>query len=134
MNDAGSLKVSYAPVPARSGLWGKLPRYVLRQVTGPLLLFTLLITMVILADAILCAVLDLVINRGQSAGMFVYLTFLMPPSLLVVIVPIAFFAGAIYALNRLNSDLGTHCDVGAWFQAGRRSQPAASRGGEWRWG
>jgi lipopolysaccharide export system permease protein len=48
--------------------------------------------------------LDLVINRGQSAGIFAYLTLLMLPSLLVVIIPIAFFGAALFALNKLNHD------------------------------
>ena len=77
--------------------------YVLRQIVGPFLLFTLLLTLVVWMTQAL-RLLDLVINRGQSAGIFAYLTVLMLPSLLVVIVPIAFFGAALYALNRLNSD------------------------------
>src|SRR5256885_5724942 len=77
--------------------------YVLRQIVGPFLLFTLLLTLVVWMTQAL-RLLDLVINRGQSAGIFAYLTVLMLPSLIVVIVPIAFFGAAIYALNRLNSD------------------------------
>src|SRR5258706_14956742 len=79
--------------------------YVLRQIVGPFLLFTLLLTLVVWMTQSL-RLLDLVINRGQSAGIFAYLTLLMLPSLLVVIVPIAFFGAALYALNRLNSDSG----------------------------
>jgi lipopolysaccharide export system permease protein len=77
--------------------------YVLRQIVGPFLLFTLCLTLVVWMTQAL-RLLDLVINRGQSAGIFAYLTLLMLPSLLVVIVPIAFFGAALYALNRLNSD------------------------------
>jgi lipopolysaccharide export system permease protein len=77
--------------------------YVLRQIVGPFLLFTLLLTLVVWMTQAL-RLLDLVINRGQSAGIFAYLTVLMLPSLLVVIVPIAFFGAALYALNRLNGD------------------------------
>jgi lipopolysaccharide export system permease protein len=77
--------------------------YVLRQIVGPFLLFTLVLTLVVWMTQAL-RLLDLVINRGQSAGIFAYLTVLMLPSLLVVIVPIAFFGAALYALNRLNSD------------------------------
>ncbi len=77
--------------------------YVLRQIVGPFLLFALLLTLVVWMTQAL-RLLDLVINRGQSAGIFAYLTVLMLPSLLVVIVPIAFFGAALYALNRLNSD------------------------------
>jgi len=77
--------------------------YILRQIIGPFLLFTLLLTLVVWMTQSL-RLLDLVINRGQSTGIFAYLTMLMLPSLLVVIVPIAFFGAALYALNKLNSD------------------------------
>src|SRR5215470_6574659 len=81
----------------------KLFFYVLRQLIGPFLLFTLLLTLVVWMTQAL-RLLDLVINRGQSAAIFAYLTMLMVPSLLVVIVPIAFFGAAIYTLNKLNSE------------------------------
>ena len=77
--------------------------YVLRQIVGPFLLFlTLMTTIVWLTQSL--RLLDLVINRSQSAGMFTYLTLLILPTLLTIIIPIAFFAGALYALHRLNSD------------------------------
>lgn len=81
----------------------KLSSYILRQILGPFLLFTLLLTLVVWMTQSL-RLLDLVINRGQSAGIFAYLTLLMLPSLLVVIVPIAFFGAALFALNKLNHD------------------------------
>src|SRR6476646_1417414 len=77
--------------------------YVLRQIVGPFLLFTLLLTLVVWMTQAL-RLLDLVLNRGQSAGIFAYLTMLILPSLLVVIAPIAFFGAALYALNKLNND------------------------------
>ena len=81
----------------------RLSFYVLRQIIGPLFLFTFLITTIIWLTQSL-RLLDLVINRGQSAAVFTYLSLLMLPSLLTIVVPIAFFAGALYALNRLNGD------------------------------
>src|SRR5215467_7152755 len=81
----------------------KLFLYLLGQIVGPFLLFTLLLTLVVWMTQAL-RLLDLVINRGQSAAIFAYLTMLMVPSLLVVIVPIAFFGAAIYTLNKLNSE------------------------------
>lgn len=77
--------------------------YVLKQTIGPLLLFTLLMTIVVWLTQSL-RLLDLVINRGQSAATFTYLTMLLLPSLLTIIVPIAFFAGTIFALQKLNTD------------------------------
>jgi lipopolysaccharide export system permease protein len=84
----------------------KLPRlsiYVLGQMIGPIALFAFLLTAVIWLTQSL-RLLDLVINRGQSAPTFVYLTLLIIPSLLVIILPIAYFAGTLFALNKLNSD------------------------------
>ena len=84
----------------------RLPRlstYVLGQMIGPTLLFAFLLTAVIWLTQSL-RLLDLVINRGQSAPTFIYLTILILPSLLVIILPIAFFAGTLFSLNKLNSD------------------------------
>jgi len=81
----------------------KLFFYLLRQIVGPFLLFTLVLTLVVWMTQSL-RLLDLVINRGQSAVIFGYLTMLMVPSLLVVIAPIAFFGAALYTLNKLNND------------------------------
>src|ERR1700744_2327337 len=84
----------------------KLPRlsaYVLRQMAAPVALFTFLRTGVVWLSQSL-RLLDLVINRGQSAPTFVYLTLLLLPSLLVLILPIAFSAGTLYGLNKLNAD------------------------------
>jgi lipopolysaccharide export system permease protein len=81
----------------------KLHFYILRQILAPFVLFTLVLTLVVWMTQSL-RLLDLVINRGQSAGIFAYLTLLMVPSLLVIIVPIAFFGAALYALSKLNTD------------------------------
>jgi lipopolysaccharide export system permease protein len=81
----------------------RLSIYVLRQLAGPILLFAFLLTCVIWLSQSL-RLLDLVINRGQSAPTFIYLTLLILPGLLVVILPLAFFAGTLYGLHRLNSE------------------------------
>ncbi|MBV9571293.1 MAG: LPS export ABC transporter permease LptF [Alphaproteobacteria bacterium] len=75
--------------------------YVLRQLIQPILLFTILLTIVIWLSQSL-RLLDLVVNRGQSATTFAYLTLMMLPQLLVIILPIAFFGGTLYGLHRLN--------------------------------
>ena len=92
--------------PRRDGRPVKLPRlslYVLGQLFGPTLLFAFLLTAVIWLTQSL-RLLDLVINRGQSAPTFLYLTLLILPSLLVIILPIAYFAGTLFSLSKLNSD------------------------------
>lgn len=81
----------------------RLSFYVLKHLIGPTALFTVLLTSVVWLTQSL-RLLDLVINRGQSAPTFLYLTLLILPSLLVIILPIAFFAGALYGLSRLNTD------------------------------
>ena len=58
----------------------RLSFYVLKQLAGPTALFTLLLTAVIWLTQSL-HLLDLVINRGQSAPTFLYLTLLLLPSL-----------------------------------------------------
>jgi lipopolysaccharide export system permease protein len=81
----------------------RLSFYVLKQLLGPVALFAFLMTCVIWLTQSL-HFLDLIINRGQSAMTFAYLTMLILPSLLVIILPLAYFFGTLYALSRLNSD------------------------------
>jgi lipopolysaccharide export system permease protein len=84
-------------------LWNRLSWYVLGQLLGPVALLALLMTCVIVLTQSL-RLLDLVINRGQSAPTFIYLTALILPGLLVIIVPIAFFFGTLFTLSRLAGD------------------------------
>jgi lipopolysaccharide export system permease protein len=81
----------------------RLSFYILKQLIGPVALFAFLMTCVIWLTSSL-KLLDLIINRGQSAITFVYLTLMLLPTPLVIILPIAFFFGTLYALHRLNSE------------------------------
>jgi len=81
----------------------RLSIYVLRQLAGPVALFSFLLTSVIWLSQSL-RLLDLVFNRGQSAPTFVYLTLLILPGLLVIILPLAYFFGSLYGLHKLNAD------------------------------
>lgn len=47
---------------------------------------------------------DLMTSKGQSALVFLSITGLTIPSLLMLIAPFALFGGALYALSRLNGD------------------------------
>ena len=100
----------------------RLSTYVLRQLLGPAALFTLLLTAVVWLTQSL-RLLDLVINRGQSAPTFLYLSLLVLPSLLVIILPIAFFSGAIYGLSRLSSDSELVVMGAAGFSRGQLASP-----------
>jgi lipopolysaccharide export system permease protein len=80
-----------------------LSRYVLGQLLGPVAMLTVLLVSVIwLVNSL--QYLDLVINRGQSALTFLYLILLLLPSLLMTIMPIAFFVAALFTLSRLAGD------------------------------
>lgn len=81
----------------------RLSNYVLRQLAGPIVLFAFLLTCVVWLSQSL-RLLDLVINRGQSAPTFVYLTLLILPGLLVIILPLSYFAGSLYGLHRMNAE------------------------------
>jgi lipopolysaccharide export system permease protein len=81
----------------------RLSLYVLGQLLAPVAILTLLMTSVIWLVSIL-PYLDLVINRGQSAFTFLYLILLVLPTLLVIIMPIAFFLAVLFTLNRLQSE------------------------------
>jgi len=93
---------SYSPTASRG--WGRsLSRYLLTQLVGPVALLALLMTSVIWLITIL-PLLDLVINRGQSATTFFYLILLLLPTPLVIILPIAFFFATLFTLQRLQAD------------------------------
>jgi lipopolysaccharide export system permease protein len=77
--------------------------YVLMQLMGPVALLTLLLTSVIWLVTSL-PLLDLVINRGQSAPTFLYLMLLELPSPLTIIMPFAFFFATLFTLQRLAAD------------------------------
>jgi lipopolysaccharide export system permease protein len=73
------------------------------QLLGPVGVLTLLLTSVIWLVSIL-PLLDLVINRGQSASTFLYLILLLLPTPLVIIMPIAFFFATLFTLQRLQAE------------------------------
>jgi len=88
---------------SRGPLLPRLSLYVLGQLLAPVALLTLLLTSVIwLINSL--PFLDLVINRGQSALTFLYLILLVLPTLLSIIMPIAFFLAALFTLHRLQGD------------------------------
>ncbi|HJT44618.1 MAG TPA: LptF/LptG family permease [Rhizomicrobium sp.] len=87
----------------RAPLVPRLSRYVLGQLLAPVAVLTFLMTSVIWLIAIL-PLMDLVINRGQSAFTFLYLILLALPQPLVIIMPIAFFFAILFTLHRLQGD------------------------------
>ena len=92
-----------AAPPRRSRAMPRLSFYVLRQLLGPVAIMVTLMTGVIWLVQIL-PLLDLVINRGQSAPTFLYLILLLLPTLLMIILPVAFFFATLFTLQRLSGD------------------------------
>jgi lipopolysaccharide export system permease protein len=81
----------------------RLSFYVLGQLLVPVAVLTLLLTSIIWLVSSM-TLLDLVINRGQSAPTFLYLLLLVLPTPLALIMPIAFFVAALFTLQRLQGD------------------------------
>jgi lipopolysaccharide export system permease protein len=106
----------------------RLSLYILRQLLGPTALFAFLMTCVIWLTQSL-RLLDLVINRGQSAATFAYLTLLILPSLLLIILPLAFFFGSLYALSRLHSDSELVVMSAAGFSRAQLAVPVLTAAG-----
>ena len=78
-------------------------RYLFRQLLGPTLLATVAFSTVMLLGQSLRA-LDLIVNQGQSAAVFVKITLLNLPSLVSMILPITIFVASLVALNRLQTE------------------------------
>lgn len=78
-------------------------RYLFRQLLGPTLLATVAFSTVMLLGQSLQA-LDLIVNQGQSAAVFLKITLLGLPSLVSMILPITIFVAALVALNRLQTE------------------------------
>jgi hypothetical protein len=72
--------------------------YIFRQIGGPLLFFTFVLTGVVWLSQSL-RMLDLVINQSQSALTYLYLTMLALPQLMALILPFALFCAVLYALR-----------------------------------
>jgi lipopolysaccharide export system permease protein len=78
-------------------------RYLFKQLLGPTLLAGVSLTGVMLLSESL-QFIDLIVNQGQSAAVFVKLTLLGLPGLVSMMMPIAIFAASLVALNRLQTE------------------------------
>jgi len=80
-----------------------LQRYFFSQAFWPLILcLGALAGLALLTQSL--QTLDLIVENRQSAGTFLYITILALPQLIAIILPLAVFMAALYALNRLNMD------------------------------
>jgi lipopolysaccharide export system permease protein len=70
---------------------------------GPTVFITLSLTGIVwLAQSL--RFIDLIVNQGLSVSLFLYLTVLLMPSLLSVVLPVALFCGVLYAYNRMMTE------------------------------
>lgn len=81
----------------------RLDRYLILQIAAPFLFFVLVFTGVIWL-ALSLRVIDTVVASGQAGNVFLEFVVLLIPRVLSVVLPIAAFVGAIYAVNRLYSE------------------------------
>jgi len=80
-----------------------LQRYIFSQTFSPAILSLSALALLALLTQSL-QTLDLIVENRQSARTFFYITFLALPQLISIIMPLAVFMAAIYALNRMTSD------------------------------
>ncbi len=58
--------------------------------------------------------IEIIVKFGQGLGIFAYLSVLIIPSLLAIIIPFALFGAAVFALHRLHTD----SEIAVMFAAG----------------
>jgi lipopolysaccharide export system permease protein len=78
----------------------RLTRYVLRQSLGVMLFVTAALSAAIwLAQSL--RLIDLIVNRGLSLDLFLYLALLILPRFLDIVMPIAIFIAVLFTYNKL---------------------------------
>jgi len=78
-------------------------RYVLRQLVVAMILATAVLTGIIWLSQSL-RFIEMIVNRGLSGGMFVYLTMLLLPNFLVLVLPVALFGVVVFIYAKLIGD------------------------------
>lgn len=78
-------------------------RYILAHIAWPTLLITASLTSIIWLTRAL-RYIDFIVNRGLSIGDFMYITILLVPSLLMMLLPISLFIAILFAYNKLTAD------------------------------
>jgi lipopolysaccharide export system permease protein len=82
---------------------GSIARYIFRSTSTAFLVVLLSLTAVIWVTQALRDI-DLMTSRGQSIAVFLGITSLLLPMLMMIIAPIALFIAVAYTLNKLSSD------------------------------
>jgi lipopolysaccharide export system permease protein len=80
-----------------------LTRYMLRQTVLLMLFVTVAFSVAVwLVQAL--RLIDLIVNRGLSVGLFLYLAVLILPRLIEVVLPIAVFVAVLFVYNKLTAE------------------------------
>src|SRR5688572_21638690 len=80
-----------------------LDRYILRQTLSIMLFVTAALSAAVwLAQSL--RLVDLIVNRGLSVELFLYLALLILPRFLNIVVPIGAFIAVLFVFNRLTSE------------------------------
>lgn len=90
-----------------------LDRYILRQCLTPLALILVSVTLIVWMTQTLQRI-EIVVEHGAGLALFAFLSVLIIPSLLAIIIPFALYGAAVYALYRLHSD----SEIAVLFAAG----------------
>lgn len=90
-----------------------LSRYIIAQILGPVMFFTLVLAGVVWLSQAL-RMLDLLMRKGQTVLVYLEMTSLMLPLVFTIVLPIALFASVLYALHRLY----TESELVVMFSAG----------------
>ena len=82
---------------------GTLDRYILRQCFGVMIFVTAALSAAIwLAQSL--RLIDLIVNRGLSIEVFLYLALLILPRFLDIVLPIGVFIAVLFTFNRLTTE------------------------------
>lgn len=81
----------------------RIERYIFRQLVVATLFVAMTLTGVVWLTQSL-RFIEMIVNRGLSAPLFIYFTLLLLPSFLGVILPIALFIAVLFTYNRLTTD------------------------------
>ena len=82
---------------------GRLDRYILKTAGGAFFAVLLVLTSMVWVTTALRQ-FNLLTSQGQTIWVFLYVTALSLPTLMVVVAPIALFLAIVFTLHRLNSD------------------------------
>lgn len=97
--------------------------YIMRQIAWPLLFATLTLTGVIWLTQSL-RFIDRIVNNNLAFADFFYLTILVLPNIVAIILPVAAFCAALYAFHRLAGDSETIVLSAAGFSRLALARPA----------